>query len=287
MVKNSSTIYGQLYVVATPIGNLKDITQRAIDTLKNCALIAAEDTRHSKRLMQQFGIDTPLTSLHNFNEQQKCHQLLAQLQAGKSIALISDAGTPLISDPGFSMVRLAREEGVEVIPIPGCSALITALSASGLPCQQFFFAGFLPAKASHRKRCLQSYTHYPFSTVIYESTHRLLDCIADISEVYGHAYHFCLAKELTKSFEHFELGTATSIMEWLKTDPQRQKGEFVLILPNIVEEVASDTDLPHTLQILLKHLPLKQAVKIAVDMTGMAKNAVYQMALAIDKNPPP
>lgn len=280
MVHNSSTLYGQLFIIATPIGNRKDISIRAIETLQTVSLIAAEDTRHSKFLLQQLNISTPLTSYHNHNEEAKTKVLLTRLRNGDSIALISDAGTPLISDPGFSLVRMARNCGIEVIPIPGCCAFVAALSASGIACHPFLFVGFLPPKASTRVAALQGYYTLRHTVILYESTHRLSDCIQDIAKVYGSAYPFQLAKELTKAHETFVEGSATELLEWLNSDIRRFKGEFILILPAAEKEdqALNAVDVT-TLKVLLKDLPLKQAVKLAAQITGKSKNTLYQQAL--------
>ncbi|KTC68776.1 tetrapyrrole (corrin/porphyrin) methylase [Legionella birminghamensis] len=279
MVNTSATVPGTLYIVATPIGNLQDISFRALETLKQVDGILAEDTRHSGQLCHALGIEKPLISLHEHNESSKAEQVLAWLQSGKSYALISDAGTPLISDPGFVLVRLLREQSIPVVPVPGCCALITALSASGIPCDTFSFLGFLPAKSKARKDQLHAMKARSETQVVYESTHRILDCLNDVAEVYGPDYRLVLAKELTKTYEHFEQGTAQAITDWLQAESGRSKGEFVLLFPPLIqEEVTNDHQL---LEILLEELPLKQAVKIASRLSKTAKNELYQLALQL------
>ncbi|MCC5792805.1 MAG: 16S rRNA (cytidine(1402)-2'-O)-methyltransferase [Legionellaceae bacterium] len=284
MHKISSTPPGQIYVIATPIGNLSDLSLRAIETLKAVDVIVAEDTRHSQHLLQHYAIHNACTSLHSHNEGSKSKQLLAELLAGKSLAIISDAGTPLISDPGFPLIRMAQEEGIQVIPIPGCCALIAALSASGVPCQSFFFAGFLAQKSSARREQLRHYLGFGQTTVLYESPHRLHDCIADIAEVYGQDYAFVLAKELTKTHERFIKGCASELSSWLAEDPYHGRGEFVIILPAQTQE-AREAHIPlRLLTILLAELPLKQAVKIAAAISGEARNILYPIALRLQQN---
>lgn len=279
MTNSSATVPGTLYIVATPIGNLQDISLRAVETLKQVDGILAEDTRHSGQLCHALGIEKPLISLHEHNESSKAEQVLAWLQSGKSYALISDAGTPLISDPGFVLVRLLREQLIPVVPIPGCCALITALSASGIPCDTFSFLGFLPAKSKARKDRLEEMKMRSETLVVYESTHRIIDSLHDIAEVYGSDYRLVLAKELTKTYEHFEQGGAEQIIAWLQSESGRSKGEFVLLFPPLWQE--KTTDDTQLLKILLEELPLKQAVKLASRISKTSKNELYQLALRL------
>jgi 16S rRNA (cytidine1402-2'-O)-methyltransferase len=283
MEKSSATFAGILYVVATPIGNLQDISLRAINTLKTVDTILAEDTRHSLQLLNALGIQKPLLSLHAHNEQDKSNDIITALQKGQSFALISDAGTPLISDPGFVLVRLARQCGIQVVPIPGACALITALCAAGVPCDSFTFAGFLPAKEQARKTKLGSFKTSEHTVIIYESTHRIIDCISDVTEVFGDQYQFVLAKEITKSFEHFMQATGAEIKDWLLAEKSRTKGEFVLIFPAlpVPETTSADKDI---LSVLLSELPLKQAVKLAQRLTSSSKNDLYAIALALQES---
>lgn len=280
MEQNSSSLCGTLYLVSTPIGNMKDISLRAIETLKAVDAILAEDTRHSGQLCKHLGIEKPFISMHAHNEHLRSDSILAKLKQGTSFALISDAGTPLIADPGFPLVRKAREADIPVVPVPGCSAFVTALSASGLPCDKFRFEGFLPAQASFRKKRLEQLGMSEETTVIYESTHRIVDAITDIVAIFGGDYRFLLAKELTKTFETFIYKEAKAILAWLKAEPMRQKGEFVLIFPpNPPKENSSEH--VRILSLLLKELPLKQAVSLATEITHASKNVLYKMALVL------
>jgi 16S rRNA (cytidine1402-2'-O)-methyltransferase len=276
---------GTLYVVATPIGNLKDITLRALEILESADIIAAEDTRHSTTLLNHFGIQAKLTALHEHNERSAGKKLVEKMQAGLSVALISDAGTPAISDPGALLVNMAVAAGVKVVPIPGANAAIAALSASGLLLPRFLFIGFLPAKSGHRKQVLQAICDVPATLVFYEAPHRILECTADLVAVLGGERGITFARELTKTFEtihHCKLGVA---LDWLQAEPNRQRGEFVLLVegaPHIDEkEISQDT--LRTLEILLSELPLKQAVKLAADISGAKKNALYDRALALQE----
>ena len=282
MTDTSARTAGILYIVSTPIGNREDITLRALSTLQTVDTILAEDTRHSKQLLTALGIQKPLVSLHAHNEAGKSELIINKLLQGYSYALISDAGTPLISDPGFPLVRLARSHNITVVPIPGACALITALSAAGVACDTFTFCGFLPAKQAARQQKLQSLLNVDHTLIFYESTHRIIESIDDIAHVFGESCELVLAKELTKTFERFVAGTCTHVKEWLLADSHHIKGEFVLILPARV--MAKET-LEHEqlLTILLKELPLKQAVKIACQLTNANKNDIYKIALDLQK----
>lgn len=280
MTAPTATHPGTLYVVATPIGNKDDLSFRAMETFKLVDAILAEDTRHSQALLTSVGIKKPLISLHTHNESDKSVVLIQQLLQGKQFALISDAGTPLISDPGFPLVRMARAHDIAVIPIPGPCALITALSASGVACDTFTFAGFLPAKSHARCEKLTSFLSLGHTLVVYESTHRIYESLIDIGQVFGETHEFVLAKELTKTFERFVTGTTQVIQTWLAEDDAHMKGEFVLIIPPRaiqVEEHHHDK----ILKVLLDQLPLKQVVKIACELTGDSKNSLYQRALLL------
>lgn len=282
MTNPLATETGTLYVIATPIGNRDDISLRALALLKSVDLILAEDTRHSLPLLSALGIKNQLHSLHAHNESDKSKAIIEQLLAGKNIALISDAGTPLISDPGYPLVKLARQQQIPVIPIPGACALITALCAAGVPCDSFLFLGFLPAKTAARTNKLASLKDEPHTLVFYESTHRILECLDDLIEVFGPDTEMTLAKELTKTFERFENGTISAVKTWLLADPGHVKGEFVLIIPPRLNEknVLANDDL---LSVLLAELPLKQAVAIACKLSGANKNELYDRALALKK----
>lgn len=273
---------GSLYVVATPIGNLADISQRAINTLTQVSCIAAEDTRHSGKLLQHLGISNRLLALHDHNEKQRAASIIEKCLAGEDIALISDAGTPLISDPGYSLVRLCREAGVPVVPIPGPCALITALCAAGLPTDKFQFIGFLAPKSSQRQTQLAAVPDRAGTIISYDTARRILDTLQDVVAVFGAERQLVLAKELTKTFEHFAYGTAADITTWLTEDPQRCQGEMVLMIapaPARAEEEISE-DVQRTLKILLADLPLKQAAALTAQIHNEKKNALYQLALS-------
>lgn len=248
-----------LYIVPTPIGNLEDISPRALETLKNVSWIAAEDTRHTHRLLQHFSISTRTLSLHEHNEDKRTAMLCQRLKSGEAVALVSDAGTPLISDPGFVLVRKCREENIPVVALPGPCAAITALSASGLPTDKFIFEGFLPPKTGPRKQVLESLAKRPFTTVFYEAPRRVLDTVSDICLTLGENRRIVLAKELTKTFETYVDGTAKDIKNWLEADAVHQKGEFVLMIGG-ADIVA--TELPPEALTLLANLktllPLKK-----------------------------
>jgi len=273
-----------LYIVATPIGNLADMTPRAIDVLRHVDLIAAEDTRHSGLLLQHFAINTPCQSLHEHNEEQKSQHLLHRLEQGESIALISDAGTPLISDPGYNLVSLVRKHGFPVIPVPGCCAAIAALSVSGLPADHFRFEGFLPHKAKARQQTLSALCQAPQTLIFYESPRRLQQTIQDIVTIFGSDRRVCMARELTKLHETVVTKPAGDLLQWLMADRQQQKGECVLLIEGqrqprdpLNEETA------RVLGILLEVLPVKQAASVAASILNIRKNSAYTQALNIQK----
>ena len=271
---------GILYVVATPIGNLGDLSPRAVEVLQQVDSIAAEDTRHSAGLMRHFAITTPMLSLHEHNERQKTQLLLQRLQAGESIALVSDAGTPLISDPGYVLVREAHQAGLRVVPIPGPSALVAALSASGLPTDRFCFEGFLAAKGGPRRKHLASLREESRTLAFYESPHRIEDSLADMVEAFGAAREAVLARELTKTFETIRHATLGELLEWVRGDSDQRRGEFVLLVHGAQ---AANAELePETRRIALllaEELPLKQAASLAARISGEKKNAVYKYLL--------
>ena len=273
--------FGVLYVVATPIGNLGDMTPRAIDTLKSVDIIAAEDTRHSNKLLQHFGIDTTVISYHEHNERPCTDTLIAHLQQGKNVALISDAGTPLISDPGFCLVRQARLASIRVIPIPGASALIAALSASGLPPSRFLFEGFLPAKQQARREKLSELNQQNATVIFYESPHRIIECISDMCAVLGGERYVVLARELTKTFEFIHGAPLSELSPWLLVDTNRQRGEFVILVQGVdtVNKQIVNQDAVRVLDILLEDLSVKQAASLASKITGVNKNVLYEQAL--------
>ncbi len=278
MINTQAT--GTLYIVATPIGNREDITQRALTILHSVDLVLAEDTRHSKQLLTALGIKKKLSSMHAHNEHEKSQQIITFLQQGLSVALISDAGTPLISDPGFFLVRLARQHDISVIPIPGCCALITALSAAGIACDSFLFLGFLPAKQKARQDKLLALRNEPYTLIFYESTHRIHECIDDVIALYGADCELVLAKELTKAFERFLQTQAGKVKQWLSEAAAHAKGEFVLIIPPRQQEEKLGEE-EKLLTVLLAEVPLKQAVAIASQLSTKNKNDLYQMALKL------
>lgn len=280
MTNMQATGLGTLYIVATPIGNREDISLRALEVLKSVDLILAEDTRHSLQLLNLLGIKNNLKALHAHNEKEKTDQFIEQLKKGTSIALISDAGTPLICDPGFPLVQAARKLQIPVVPIPGPCALITALCASGVACDSFIFSGFLPAKQNARVTKLESLREELHSLIFYESTHRIIEALEDIAQVFGPDSELVLAKELTKTFEQFISGTVSFVKTWLLEEAARIKGEFVIIIPPRPVQPKTE-DYEELLSILLEALPLKQAVSLAVKITKGNKNELYEMALRI------
>lgn len=274
---------GVIYVVATPIGNLNDLSPRAQKILSEVDLIAAEDTRHSEHLLRHFNIQTPLTSCHEHNESEKTPFLLQKVLDGTTIAVISDAGTPLISDPGYRLIAAARNNGIKIVPIPGPCAAITALSAAGLPSDKFLFVGFLPAKSTGRKKELLKYKDADFTVLVYESSHRILATLIDIHELFPERL-LTIARELTKTFETILYGTAAELLEILQHDPNQQKGEFVLVLAPAEknsDEIKSELQAVDLLKILLTELPLKKAVTLAAQITGQRKNLLYELALSL------
>ncbi len=276
-----TTLAGTLFVVATPIGNLQDMSPRALQVLKDVQLIAAEDTRHSARLMQHFGIGTPMTACHDHNERGKGERLVERLLGGDDIALISDAGTPLISDPGYHLVRLAREAGIKVSPVPGACALIAALSAAGMPSDRFAFEGFLPAKAHGRRQRLQALAAEDRTWMVYEAPHRLLECLLDMQSVLGDGRRVLLARELTKTFETLHSAPLAELVAWVAGDSDQQRGECVLVVegaPQPDADAVSDEAL-RVLDLLLAEMPVKRAAKLASEITGVRKNLLYQIAL--------
>jgi len=271
---------GKLYIVATPIGNLGDMTFRAIEVLKSVDIILAEDTRHCARLLSHYQIPTKVWSMHNFNEAIQAEKILEHLMSGQSFAVISDAGTPLISDPGWALVKMALDAEIDVIAIPGACALIAALSIAGLPTQQFHFFGFLPAKSSARQTILKQVCAYEGTLAFYESPHRLIEMLEDCQQVLGHERVCCIVKELTKIFETVRVGRASELLAWLNEKPEHLKGEFVvLIAPNTIEADTSQAAAQSLLKLLLQHLPLKTAVKIVSEHYEVNKNALYDFGL--------
>ncbi len=273
---------GTLYVVATPIGNLEDMTPRAIRILSEVDLIAAEDTRHSGKLLKHFGIEAKTEALHEHNERSQVPRLIDILQAGKSIAFITDAGTPLVSDPGFHLVRSARQAGLAVIPVPGACAAIAALSAAGLPSDRFVFEGFPPAKSAARRAVFEKLREEARTLIFYESPHRILESLQEMTEIFGPGREAVLARELTKQFETVRSGTLTELSEWVNHDPHQQLGEFVILIHGVprAEREAVDEEAERVLRILLEELPVSQAVALASKITGLKKNKLYDYALS-------
>ena len=265
-----------LHVVATPIGNLGDLSPRAQQVLRDVAAICAEDTRRSGQLLAHFGVSTPLLALHEHNEQQIAERLVARLLAGESLALVSDAGTPLVSDPGYRLVRAAREAGVRVSPVPGPSALIAALSVAGLPSDRFAFEGFLPAKASGRRERLAELTGESRTLVFYESSHRIDESLADLRQAFGDERPAVLARELTKLFETVLDGTLATLHERVLADADQRKGEFVLVVQGVGEDAdARLAEGRRVHAILAKQLPPSAAAKLAAEITGAPRKALY------------
>ncbi|MCS6136828.1 16S rRNA (cytidine(1402)-2'-O)-methyltransferase [Shewanella baltica] len=273
-----------LYIVPTPIGNLGDMSSRAIEVLNQVSLIACEDTRHSGKLLSHFGITTKTTALHDHNERARAQWIVDQLAAGLSIALISDAGTPLISDPGYHLVSHVRQSGFNVIPLPGPCAAITALSASGLPSDRFSFEGFLPSKEKARADKLLALKEDPRTLIFYESPHRIEHSLTTMVEVLGGDRHVVMAREVTKTFETFLSGPVSEVLAKVSTDPNQQKGEIVLMVHgyHLSDDEAIPTVAINTLKLLCEELPLKKAAAIAAQIHGLKKNALYKYGLESD-----
>ncbi|PWB33774.1 16S rRNA (cytidine(1402)-2'-O)-methyltransferase [Pseudomonas sp. SDI] len=284
----SNSAAGTLYVVATPIGNLDDMSARALKVLSDVALIAAEDTRHSIRLMQHFGINTPLAACHEHNEREEgSSRFIARLLAGDNVALISDAGTPLISDPGYHLVRQARAAGIAVVPVPGACALIAALSAAGLPSDRFIFEGFLPAKSVGRRSRLSLLKEEPRTLIFYEAPHRILECLQDMESIFGAERPALLARELTKTFETLKGLPLAELRAFVEADSNQQRGECVVLVAGWTapaDEDAVGSEAMRVLDLLLAEMPLKRAAALAAEITGVRKNVLYQAALDKQKD---
>jgi 16S rRNA (cytidine1402-2'-O)-methyltransferase len=272
---------GQLFIVATPIGNLADISQRALQVLASVDCILAEDTRHSKRLLNHYAIGSKLRSCHEHNEDSMVAWVAAQLDAGQQLALISDAGTPLISDPGFVLVRALRAREYDIVTVPGPSSIIAALSIAGLPTDGFVYDGFLPSKSGARQTALTQYLHQPRTIVLLESSHRIKACLLDVVETLGAERQIVLARELTKRFETVLAGSAQQVSDILLNDDDQSRGEFVLMIAGAPVVQQDDADVLQVLRTLVAELPVKQAAKIAAKLTGKRKNEVYDMALLV------
>ena len=267
---------GTLHVVATPIGNLGDLSPRALETLKRVDAICAEDTRHTRQLLAHFGLERPLLALHEHNEGDAAAPLVARLLAGDSLALVSDAGTPLVSDPGFRLVRAARAAGVRVSPVPGPSALVAALSAAGLPSDRFVFEGFLPAKAKARREHLQALAAEPRTLIFYESSHRIEDTLADMAMAFGEERPAVVARELSKLFETVLDGGLAGLVRRVREDANQRKGEFVVLVQGAPE--AADAKVAEGRRLyarLCEHLPPSTAAKLAADLSGAPRKALY------------
>jgi 16S rRNA (cytidine1402-2'-O)-methyltransferase len=274
---------GTLYVVATPIGNLRDITLRALDVLKSADVIAAEDTRNTSHLLGHFGISAKLVALHEHNERVAAPKIIAALHEGKTVALVSDAGTPGISDPGAILVDAVRTAGFPVIPLPGPNAAICALSAAGRDEPHFLFYGFLPAKGSGRRKELEALRELPYILAFYEAPHRIIETVEDLFKILGGDRNITFARELTKLFESIHTCKLADALAWLQGDPNRQRGEFVVLVSGatVAVEEGISPEAQRILQLLLAELPLKQAVKLAAEISGEKKNALYDMALQL------
>lgn len=272
----------QLFVVATPIGHLDDMTFRAIDVLKSVSIIAAEDTRQSALLLKHYNIATPLTACHDHNESNKIDIIIEKLKNGDSVALVSDAGTPLISDPGFKLVRAAQEHGIRVIPVPGACAAIAALSAVGLPSDHFSFEGFLSSKQSQRLIQLEKLKSRTHTMIIYEAPHRILDSVTDMANVFGADRAVGFAREITKTFETIKKMTLGELKSFIESDRNQQKGEIVLVIAGVTEEKdMAQEALDKLLLRLLEDLSVKAASQLAADLTGIKKKVAYQRALEL------
>lgn len=274
---------GTLYIVATPIGNLEDLSPRALATLRAADLIAAEDTRHSGKLLAHFGVDTPVESLHEHNEQAKVARLVEMLRQGRRIAVISDAGTPLVSDPGYRLVVAAQAAAVEVVPIPGPSSITAALSVAGLPTDRFCFEGFLSAKPPARRRRLAELAEEPRTLVLFESSHRIQGCLADLADAFGASRPAALARELSKFYETVRRATLGELRDWVEAEPEQRKGEFVLVVQGApaAERLPDEEEARRVLAALLKALPVKKAAQVGAEITGLAKNRLYELALEL------
>ena len=274
---------GLLYIVATPIGNLNDITFRAVETLKGAELVLAEDTRHSKKLFDHYEIKSPLRAFHEHNENEKVNGIISEIKSGKSVALISDAGTPLISDPGYKLVSEAKKTGITVVPIPGPNAAITALSSSGIASNSFTFFGFLPSKQTLRIKLLKTKRNLDETIIFYESPKRILATIRDMTDVFGRDRRVCLAKELTKSFETILTDNLPTLMGFLESDLSHQKGEFVILVspPDKIDHEFAENELEKILPILCDEMGASKAAKLASKITGLDKKYCYKRAISL------
>lgn len=279
---------GLLYVVATPIGNLEDISARALRILREVDAIAAEDTRHTSQLLSHFAIATPLFSLHEHNEQARVAQIITRLREGQTLALVSDAGTPLISDPGFPVVRELRRAGLRVLPVPGASSIVAALSVAGLPTDRFVFEGFLSSKSAARRTRLKALSGETRTLIFLEASHRIRATLGDLQEIFGSTRLAVVARELTKRFEQIHSAPLGELIDWLESDPDHCRGEFVLLVHGATN-VDDAVDTPanrRLLSALLEHLPMGRAVAVAAKASGLQRNALYQLALTLSQGNP-
>jgi len=272
---------GTLFIVATPIGNLNDITYRAVETLNSIDIVLAEDTRHSKKLLKHLNIAKPIRAFHEHNEREKTQAIIDELHSGQSIALISDAGTPLISDPGYFLVAQTKKEGLKVIPIPGASALITALSASGLASDSFTFLGFLPSKQAARIKLLKTLLNETKTSIFYESPKRILATLTDMHAIFGSSREVCLAKELTKVFETIQTDSIPNLINYLTADENNQRGEFVILISanDKIDIAEAEAGLDSLLPILCAEMGASKAAKLAAKITGVDKKICYKKAI--------
>ncbi|HWK75981.1 MAG TPA: 16S rRNA (cytidine(1402)-2'-O)-methyltransferase [Povalibacter sp.] len=279
----SKSVIGTLFVVATPIGNLGDFSPRAREVLSAVQLIAAEDTRHTRQLLQSFGIETPLTSLHEHNEARKSDELIERLARGESLAIVSDAGTPIISDPGFDLIAGARRRGIPVVTVPGPCAAIAAISVAGLPADRFAFEGFLPAKSAARRAQLEALTNEPRTLIFYEAPHRLVETLADMSAVLGVQRSATISRELTKRFETTYSGTLAELADAARRDENMSRGEIVIVVSGSTAPPAQETTLnaEQLLRALLDELSPAQAAKVAARITGVKRSELYEIAIRV------
>lgn len=272
---------GVLYIVATPIGHLDDIGQRALRVLSSVTVIAAEDTRHSSRLLRHYGINTPCVALHEHNERAQAARLVQRLRQGDSVAFITDAGTPLVSDPGFHLVRLAQDEGLRVAPVPGPSAAIAALSVSGLAVERFVFEGFLPSRAQARAKRLEELRAETRTMIFYEAPHRISESLAAMAGIFGPQREASYAREITKVHETVRRMPLGELAAWVAGDPEQRLGEIVVVVQGAPAESIDEQDARRVLSLLLEELPLKRAAAVAAEITGVARNTLYAWGLAL------
>jgi 16S rRNA (cytidine1402-2'-O)-methyltransferase len=266
---------GVLHIVSTPVGNLDDITRRALSVLAEVDAVAAEDTRHTARLLEELGIRQTLISYHDHNEQERTPQLVERLQRGDNLALVSDAGTPLVSDPGYRLVRACHQAGIRVVPIPGASALLAALVVAGLPTDRFIFEGFLPSKGSGRTAALRRVSESAATSVVYEAPHRILTLLDELKEVVEPGREVVLCRELTKHFETVLPGSVGDIRDKVAADSNQQRGEIVLLVAPAPTQVVDDAELARLARLLLSELPASRAAKVLAAWSGKKKNELY------------